>query len=158
MNSCVFVLLTMSLHSNSILSSGGIWEPSELASLFWLFCELFVAIAVPGVVSAPNTLSRTCSHTLRHWINSLATRRSCCTKSNGRNTFKLLWLLRSIRRSSHIYLFHTFLLGHLWMGQQIKWNFEEFWYCSLNDDVCHPGRYVVVQEGTFRFTGCITNK
>lgn len=58
--------LTMSLHSNSILSSGGICEPSELASLFWLFCELFVAIAVPGVVSAPRTLSKTCSHTLRH--------------------------------------------------------------------------------------------
>ncbi|KAI9578038.1 hypothetical protein GQX74_013932 [Glossina fuscipes] len=51
----------------------GTWEPSELASLF---CEELEAFPPIGVVSVPNTFSKTCSHTLRHCINSLATKRS----------------------------------------------------------------------------------
>lgn len=64
---------TTSLQRSSILSSAGICEPS-LASL--LFCDEFelTPLLVDGI--SIRILSSTCSHTFRHWINSLAIRRS----------------------------------------------------------------------------------
>lgn len=75
-----FRSLTTLLQNSSILSSGGICEPSELLS-FWLDCELLLPIVLTPD-SAPRILSSTCSHTLRHCRNSLATRRSCGTDGN----------------------------------------------------------------------------
>lgn len=66
--------LTVLLQNNSILSSGGICDPSELLS-FWFDCELFVIIVLTPD-SEPNILSSTCSQTFRHCRNSFATNRS----------------------------------------------------------------------------------
>lgn len=75
-------LHTTLLQNNSILSSGGTWEPSELLS-FWFACDALLLMALTPD-SAPKILSRTCSHTFRHCRNSLATRRSCGTRSKAK--------------------------------------------------------------------------
>lgn len=93
--------LTTSLQNNSILSSGGICDPSELLS-FWLELELLQFIALtPDADSEPSILSNTCSHTLRHCRNSLATKRSYLSRTKIEFKFAhkaQTWMIETIAK------------------------------------------------------------
>lgn len=139
--------LTTLLQNNSILSSGGICEPSELLS-FWLDCELLLPIVLT-FDSAPSILSSTCSHTLRHCRNSLATSRSCGT--DGNLVFFIncnKWFHSHSNKKIHKptnYLFHAILSSHLRVWQQVEWNFDEFRYGLFDYDFGNPRWHCFMQ-------------
>lgn len=133
-------LHTTLLQNNSILSSGGTWEPSELLS-FWFDCDALLLMALTPD-SAPKILSSTCSHTFRHCKNSLATRRSCEWKTNQNNA---LAANDFGRKKIEAYLFHSILFDHLRMWQKVKWNFQKFRNGLFDDDFRDPRRNGLVQ-------------